>query len=102
MRESMICKQKAEMMICLGGKIKVDKSQQGVDVEVALARGQDIPVALVGTVGGRSSEFAFEILQSNLWGTMNPWSKELNESLFYNVNHRLMSERLLREIEKKG
>ena len=45
MRESMICKQKAEMMICLGGKIKVDKSQQGVDVEVALARGQDIPVS---------------------------------------------------------
>ena len=102
MREAMICKQKAEMMICLGGKIKDDKLQQGVDVEVALAREQDIPVALVGTVGGRSSEFAFEILQSNSWETMNPWSKELNESLFYNVNHRLMSERLLREIEKKG
>ena len=102
MRETMICKKEAEMMICLGGKIKEDKTQQGVDEEIALARRKDIPVALVGTVGGRSSELAFEILQSDSWETMNSWTKELNESLFYNVNHRLMSERLLRGIMMKN
>ena len=102
MRREMICKKEAEMMICLGGKIKEDKSKQGVDEEVALARGRGIPVALVGTVGGRSSELAFEILQSDSWKKINPWTKGLNENLFYNVNHRLMSERLLREIEKEG
>lgn len=100
MREAMISKRKAEMMICLGGKIKDNKSEQGVDIEVALAREKGIPVALVGTVGGRSSEYAFELLQSDSWGTINPWSKELNESLFYNVNHRVMAERLLRELER--
>lgn len=95
MRENMICREKAELMICLGGKIKDNKSEQGVDIEVSLARSQGIPVALVGTVGGRSSEYAFEILQTDSWGKINPWTKELNESLFYSVNHRILSERLL-------
>lgn len=100
MREAMICKEKAEMMICLGGKIKEDKSQQGVDIEIALAKEKGIPVALIGTVGGRSGDYAFELLKADSWGTINPWSKELNESLFYNINHRLMAERLLKEIDK--
>ena len=38
MRENMICKEKSEALICLGGKIKEDKSQQGVDIEVGLAK----------------------------------------------------------------
>ena len=98
MRENMICKQKAEMLICLGGKIKDDPLQQGVDIEVELARKCGIPVALVGTVGGRSSEYAFELLKQGKWENINPWGSEINEGLFYNVNHRLMVERLLRNI----
>ena len=50
MRENMICKEKSELLICLGGKIKDDKSQQGVDIEVELAKSVNVPVALVGTV----------------------------------------------------
>lgn len=102
MRENMICKEKSEMLICLGGKIKEDKSQQGVDIEVELAKSMHIPVALVGTVGGRSSEYAFERINLNDWSVLNPWSKELNECLFYNVNHRLMVKRLLDTIENQG
>lgn len=98
MRENMICRDKAEMLICLGGKIKDDPLQQGVDIEAELAGKCGIPVALVGTVGGRSSEYAFELLKQGKWENINPWGNELNESLFYNVNHRLMAERLLRNI----
>ena len=61
MRENMICREKAEMLICLGGKIKDDPLQQGVDIEVGLARKCGIPVALSGTVGGRSSGYAWEV-----------------------------------------
>lgn len=100
MRQNMICKKKAEMLICLGGKIKEDSSQQGVDIEVGLARRCGIPVALVGTVGGRSSQYAYELLKQRKWKLINPWGSELNESLFYNVNHRLMVERLLSKISK--
>lgn len=99
MRENMICKQKSEMLICLGGKIKDDKSQQGVDIEVDLARRVNIPVALVGTVGGRSSEYSFQKLTEGDWSDLNSWDKSLNEGLFYNMNHRLMIKRLLSILE---
>lgn len=98
MRKQMICKKKSELLICLGGKIKENKSQQGVDIEVELAKKAGVPVALVGTVGGRSSEYAFERIEKNDWLDLNPWEQELNESLFYNVNHRLMIRRLLNKI----
>lgn len=99
MRENMFCKKKGEMLICLGGKIKKDKSQQGVDIEVELAKKVGIPVALVGTVGGRSSEYAFEKVTKADWSDLNSWDRSLNEELFYNVNHRLMIKRLLDVIE---
>lgn len=98
MRETMICREKNELLICLGGKIKEDKTQQGVDIEVQLARAVGVPVALVGTVGGRSSDYAFERIKAHNWSDLNSWSDELNESLFYNVNHRLMIRKLLNEI----
>ena len=99
MRENMICKEKSELLICLGGKIKDDKSQQGVDIEVELAKGVKVPVALVGTVGGRSSEYAYEKIKQGDWSDLNQWDKSFNESMFYNVNHRLMIRRLLNAIE---
>lgn len=102
MRENMICKEKSEMLICLGGKIKPDKSEQGVDIEVDLAKRVNIPVALVGTVGGRSSEYAFEKLTEGDWSDLNSWDKSINEGLFYNMNHRLMIKRLLNIIEEEG
>lgn len=100
MRENMICKEKGELLICLGGKIKEDKAEQGVDIEVELAKSVGIPIALVGTVGGRSSEYAFEKIREGDWTELNSWNKTLNESLFYNVNHRVMVRRLLDLIEK--
>lgn len=97
MCENMMCRDKAAL-ICLGGKIKDDPLQQGVGIEAELAGKCGIPVALVGTVGGSSSEYAFELLKQGKWENINPWRNELNEGLFYNVNHRLMVERLLRNI----
>ena len=99
MREAMIGKEPAEMLICLGGKVKEDKAQQGVDIEVALAKKAKIPVALVGTVGGRSGEYAFEMVKKGDWGELNPWGNELNEGIFYNVNHRAIVNRLLEAAE---
>lgn len=95
MRERMIRKEGNEILICLGGKIKEDKSQQGVDIEVEIAQKEGIPIALVGTVGGRSSEYAHEKIVQNDWSDLNPWDKKLNQKLFYSVNHRMMIRKLL-------
>lgn len=100
MRDRMICENKAEVLICLGGKIKEDKSLQGVDQEIELAKKAGIPVALVGTVGGRSSEYAYEMLLSKRWDELNPWGTELNEEFFYNMTHRVMINKLLSIIEE--
>lgn len=95
MREKMITEQKAELLICLGGKIKDDKSQQGVDIEVDLAKKAGVPIALVGSVGGRSGEYAFERIRAQKWSDLNQWDDKMNEELFYNVNHRTMIKKLL-------
>lgn len=99
MRKNMICKERSEILICLGGKIKEDKTQQGVDIEVELAKSVGIPIALVGTVGGRSSEYAFEKITDHNWSEINSWGTSLNERLFYCVNHRAMVKHLLDLIE---
>lgn len=98
MRENMICKKKSEMLICLGGKIKSEKLQQGVDVEAGMAKSVGVPVALVGTVGGRSGQYAFEKFEEGDWSDLNSWDRTLNEELFYSVNHKLMINRLLNTI----
>lgn len=95
MRENMISKKRSELLICLGGKIKEDKFQQGVDREVELAKAAGIPVVLVGTVGGRSSSYAFERIQTKDWSDLNALGAEFNEKMFYHVNHRLMIRQLL-------
>ena len=64
-----------------------------------MAKRVHIPVALVGTVGGRSSEYAFEKLTAGDWSDLNPWDESLNEALFYNMNHRLMIKKLMDIIE---
>lgn len=99
MREKMVCGSESEMIICLGGRIKPNKSEQGVDIEIELAKKAGIPVAVVGSVGGRSGEYAFERIGMQDWSDLNPWGNKLNEDLFYNVNHRLMIRRLLDKIE---
>lgn len=99
MRERMIHKEGNEILICLGGRIKEDKSQQGVDIEVEIAKKAGIPVALVGTVGGRSSKYACERIKKNDWSDLNPWDNDLNQRLFYSVNHRLMIRKLLDIVE---
>lgn len=57
-------------------------------------------MVLVGTVGGHSSEYAFEKITEGNWFDLNLWNSTLNEGLFYNVNHRLMIKRLLDTLEE--
>lgn len=43
-----------------------------------MARERGILVALVGTVGGRSSEYALEMIKESSWESLNLWGVELN------------------------
>ena len=69
----MICDGHAGLMACIGGEIKVEKKQQGVDIEVGFVQRTGIPVALAGTVGGRSSQYVHEVLNAGEWDKLHPW-----------------------------
>lgn len=100
MRRQMIQESHAEALICLGGRIKQDKSQQGVDEEIRLAREIGMPVFLSGSVGGRSSELAAELWRRQGWQEINDAGAELNENILYSMNHRKMAHKILEYVEK--
>lgn len=98
MRKKMLSSKDVVAMICIGGKIKEDKSLQGVDVEVNIAREKKIPVILIGTVGGRSSEMAYENMSRSTWSELNDFDDDFNKQFFFNVNHKMMIKKLLRKL----
>lgn len=98
MRRKMIQESHASALICLGGRVKEDKSQQGIDEEISIAREVGIPVFLSGSVGGRSSELAAELKREGRWQEINDAEPELNESLLCSLNHRKMAHKILEYI----
>lgn len=60
MRQNMIQRKNVKALVCLGGKIKNNKKEEGIREEIELAREMNIPVFVVGSVGGCSSEVALE------------------------------------------
>lgn len=100
LRKEMIINSNSEAIICMGGKIKKIKSEQGVDEEVEIARTCKLPIFLVGSVGGRSSQYADELRLSENWTYINNADKALNEALIYDFNHRKMVKRIIDFIEK--
>lgn len=55
-----------------------NKEEEGIREEIELARAYDIPVFIVGTVGGCSAEVAIEYQKSG-WKNLNDASDEINE-----------------------
>lgn len=100
MRECMIGEKNVVAMICLGGKIKKEKNEQGVDIEVGLAGRHHVPVYLVGTVGGRSAQMSGEYEQSGRWEQLNSLGDAFNEKLAHTINHHEMAQKLLRKISE--
>lgn len=101
MREEMFAINNISALICIGGKIKKDNpTEQGVDEEIRLARKANIPVFLLGSVGGRSSEKANELKHNGKWNEVNNASPEVNEEFLYNMDYRNLAKKLFDYIEK--
>ena len=95
MRMGMISRANVKALICLGGKIREDDTSQGIDEEIKIARTNDIPVFLIGSVGGRSSQLAAEYKASGKWHELNSASAELNELLTYNFDYRKLINKVM-------
>lgn len=94
MRIEMIQRNNVSALVCLGGKIKENKSEEGIREEIALAQEYGIPAFVVGSVGGCSSEVATEFKASK-WEGLNNASSELNKEFMESINYFTLSQKML-------
>lgn len=100
LREQMIGDGDNTALVCIGGKIKKDPALQGVDEEVTIARKHKLPVFLIGSVGGRSSQMALERERENDWNKINEAGKKFNEALLYEMDYRKLARQMIRMLEE--
>jgi len=98
MRLKMINRKTVKALICLGGVIRDGDTTQGIDEEIKIARANNIPIFIVGSVGGRSSQLAAEKVKTGVWIEFNNESKEFNESLALNLDYRNMADKIINVI----
>lgn len=101
MRTQMINNRKSiKALICLGGVIRDGDTTKGIDQEIQIARENNIPVFVIGSVGGRSSQIAIECVESGNWKYLNDESNEFNEELTFSLDYRYLSNKILDIIDK--
>lgn len=100
MRKEMIQRKEVSAIICLGGKIKKNKSEEGIREEIALAIEHRIPVFVVGSVGGCSSIVASEYKTCG-WQGLNDASMKLNNEFTQSLDYVMLSRKLLDYLNEK-
>ncbi|MEK3714048.1 TIR domain-containing protein [Paenibacillus sp. FSL R7-0333] len=99
MRENMINDADAVGLIVLGGKIHVGGHIPGVDEEIELAKKRKLPIFLIGSVGGRSSELATEY-KNNAWKDINNGlSNQSNEQLLTSLDYRVLAKQVAEHLK---
>lgn len=101
MRKVMIQRDEVKAVICLGGKIKKNKEEEGIREEIALAREKGIPVFVVGSVGGCSSVVAKEY-EINGFKDLNNATEELNLMFMKDIDYFGMAQNMLNYLEMDG
>lgn len=99
MRTRMIQRDNVAALVCLGGIIKEDKSQEGIREEISLAIEKGIPVFIVGSVGGCSSVVATEYRSQN-WNGLNTAPTDLNNAFVDSIDYYSLSQMMLKYLDE--
>lgn len=103
MREQMLEEKDIAAVICIGGKMKEGTLERnGVDEEMEIARKNNLPVFLVGSVGGLTEKRAAEFHKKGSWEILNDAGKELNEMFRSNLEYRKIFRELMKYLEKNS
>ena len=97
MRKKMIQRENVKALVCLGGKIKPEKKDEGIREEIQLAREINVPVFVVGSVGGCSSKVAMEY-KINGWDKLNNASEDINQNFLEGIDYYSMAKEMIRHI----
>lgn len=98
MRNAMINHENAACMIVLGGKTQRPGIPPGVDEEIELARTRNLPVFLIGSVGGRTAEIASRHQSSGWQSKPNHLSVEFNQELMVSPDYAVLANKILDSI----
>lgn len=94
MRKDMIQRKNVKALVCLGGKIRDSKTQEGIREEIDLAKQANIPVFVVGSVGGCSSKVAKEYRELG-WSEINSAPSDLNDKFCDDIDYYNMTQEML-------
>lgn len=100
MRKEMIQRREVSSLICLGGKIKKNKFEEGIREEIELAIEYKIPIFVVGSVGGCSSIVASEY-KANGWQDLNDAPLAMNNEFAESFDYVMLSKQLLDYLNEK-
>lgn len=98
MRKEMIKDPKAVGMIVLGGKTIKNNPEPGIDEEISIAQEVNVPVFLIGSVGGRSSEIASEYKKTGWKRSNNELSNAENEKLLVSLDYRVLTKMIINHL----
>ena len=100
MRKEMIQRKEVKALVCLGGKIRDNKKEEGIREEIALAREVNIPVFIVGSVGGCSGKVAAEYRNLG-WDKLNDASDDINQKFMDDIDYYGMANDMIYAISSK-
>ena len=99
MRKAMIQRENVKALVCLGGKIKPNKLEEGIREEIQLATEFGIPVFIVGSVGGCAGVVAVEY-EKNGWERINSASDELNQKFLGDPDYFSLAQEMINFLNK--
>ena len=106
MRKEMIARESVKALICLGGKIKTDQSKEGVREEIKIAQDNGVPVFIIASTGGCTSQIAELYSRSKNWNELNSLSFDTNEqlkdSLDYQTSARIVIDAINKKLKREG
>ena len=97
MREAMVGDPDAGALVVIGGKKARPGIPPGVDEEIALARKAGLPVYIIGSVGGRSSEIVSNMAPKER-GSLNPLPEAEQELLATSLDYAALAQLILKSI----
>ncbi len=100
MRKEMIQRDEVAALICVGGKRKSNPLEEGIREEINLAIEKNIPVFIVGTVGGCSSVVASEYKNEG-WEQLNSYGSEFNERLKNSLDYKSLAYETIKKLSEE-
>jgi hypothetical protein len=96
MRRAMLSDPEAGALVVIGGKTSRGGHTPGIDEEIAIAREKGLPVFIIGSVGGRSSEIV-SALSPVERVAMNGLSETVNEAFATGLDYSRLAQIVIEE-----